>query len=123
MDDGSTDNSIQLLRVQKFGDYDIKVIRLSKNFGAHAAVRAGIKHASGDYITFLPADLQDPLDLIDRSLGIVKKRMQISYLLSENYQQFIFERAFSEFYAYLLKSLVDPKFPGKGLICFFSIEK
>jgi glycosyltransferase involved in cell wall biosynthesis len=122
VDDGSTDNSIQLLQVQKFGNYDIKVIRLSKNFGAHAAVRAGIKHASGDYITFLPADLQDPLDLIDRSLGIVKeKNADIIFAFRKTTSNSFFERAFSEFYAYLMKKFVDPKFPGKGFdIVFFN---
>ena len=122
VDDGSTDNSIELLQSQKFGDYEIKIIKLSKNFGAQAAVRAGVKHATGDYITFLPADLQDPLDLIDMSLDIVNdKQADIVYAFRKTTNNTFFESVFSQFYAYLMKKFVSPKFPGKGFdIVFFN---
>jgi dolichol-phosphate mannosyltransferase len=110
VDDGSTDNSIELLQKQKFGCYDIKVIKLSKNFGAQAAVRAGIKHATGDFITFLPADLQDPLDLVDRSLAIVNdKNADIVYAFRKTTNNSFFERTFSEFYAYMMRKICEPK--------------
>jgi glycosyltransferase involved in cell wall biosynthesis len=66
--------SIELLQGLQLATMILNYLKLSKNFGAQAAVRAGIKHATGDYITFLPADLQDPLDLIDRSLEIVREK-------------------------------------------------
>jgi glycosyltransferase involved in cell wall biosynthesis len=122
VDDGSTDNSIELLQGLQFGNYDIKLLKLSKNFGAQAAVRAGIKHATGDFITFLPADLQDPLDLIDRSLEIVKeKESDIVYAFRKTTNNSFFESVFSQFYAYMMKKFVNPKFPGKGFdIVFFN---
>jgi len=122
VDDGSTDNSIELLQGLQFGNYDIKLLKLSKNFGAQAAVRAGIKHATGDYITFLPADLQDPLDLIDRSLEIVReKESDIVYAFRKTTNNSFFESVFSQFYAYMMKKFVNPKFPGKGFdIVFFN---
>ncbi len=120
--DCSTDNSIELLQGLQFGNYDIKLLKLSKNFGAQAAVRAGIKHATGDYITFLPADLQDPLDLIDRSLEIVQaKDTDIVYAFRKTTNNSFFESVFSQFYAYMMKKFVNPKFPGKGFdIVFFN---
>jgi polyisoprenyl-phosphate glycosyltransferase len=122
VDDGSTDNSIELLQGLEFGNYDIKLLKLSKNFGAQAAVRAGIKHATGDYITFLPADLQDPLELIDRSLEIVKEKdSDIVYAFRKTTNNSFFESVFSRFYAYMMKKFVNPKFPGKGFdIVFFN---
>lgn len=122
VDDGSTDNSIELLQGLEFGNYDIKLLKLSKNFGAQAAVRAGIKHATGDYITFLPADLQDPLELIDRSLEIVKEKdSDIVYAFRKTTNNSFFESVFSQFYAYMMKKFVNPKFPGKGFdIVFFN---
>jgi glycosyltransferase involved in cell wall biosynthesis len=122
VDDGSTDNSIQLLESQQFGNYDIKLIKLSKNFGAQAAVRAGIKYATGDYVTFLPADLQDPLNLIDRSLEMVReKNTDIVYAFRKTTNNSFFESTFSKFYAYMMKKFVDRKFPGKGFdIVFFN---
>jgi dolichol-phosphate mannosyltransferase len=92
VDDGSSDNSIQLLKAQPFGNYEIKLIKLSKNFGAQAAVRAGIKHSTGDYITFLPADLQDPLDLIDRSLEkVIGTNTDIVYAFRKTTNNSFFE--------------------------------
>ena len=122
VDDGSTDNSIELLQSLQYGDYEIKIIKLSKNFGAHAAVRAGVKHATGDYITFLPADLQDPLDLIDLSLQKVEEQnADIVYAFRKTTNNSFFESVFSQFYAYLMKKFVSSKFPGKGFdIVFFN---
>jgi glycosyltransferase involved in cell wall biosynthesis len=67
VDDGSTDTSVDML-LSKFvpAYFSAKVIRLSKNYGSHAALRAGILYAKGNYITFMYADLQDPLELIIR---------------------------------------------------------
>ena len=122
VDDGSTDNTIDLLRGLQFGNYDIRLLKLSKNFGAQAAVRAGIRHATGDYVTFLPADLQDPLDLIDRSLDIVsEKNADIVFAFRKTTNNSFFESVFSEFYAYMMKKFVNNKFPGKGFdIVFFN---
>lgn len=122
VDDGSTDDSLQVLGRQKFGDYEIKVIKFSKNFGAHAAVRAGIQHATGDFITFLPADLQDPLTLIDSSYELATKHNKdIIYAFRKTTNNSFLEKKFSEFYAFLMKKFVNSGFPGKGFdIVFFN---
>lgn len=63
IDDGSTDNS--LYRLKNYNHpYDVRIIKLSRNYGSHTALRAGIYHANSEYITFMYADLQDPLDLV-----------------------------------------------------------
>jgi glycosyltransferase involved in cell wall biosynthesis len=122
VDDGSSDNSIELLKDQPYGNYNIKLVKLSKNFGAQAAVRAGIKHSTGDYITFLPADLQDPLDLIDRSLEkVLEKNADIVYAFRKTTNNSFFESTFSKFYSYMMRKFVNANFPGKGFdIVFFN---
>jgi len=98
VDDGSTDQSVEKLADQKYGKYEIRLIKLSKNFGAHAAVRAGVQNASGDYITFLPADLQDPLDLIDRSYEIIKNNgVDIVYAFRKTTNNSFLEKNFPSF--------------------------
>ena len=64
VNDGSRDNSVERLSEMKHKTYKAKVISFSRNFGSHAALRAGIANASGEYICFNYADLQDPLELI-----------------------------------------------------------
>ena len=66
VNDGSTDNSKKLLLEQNHKNYSSKIISFSKNFGSHAALRAGILNSSGEYITFMYADLQDPIQLISQ---------------------------------------------------------
>ena len=62
VDDGSCDDTPQMIR--DCIDRDVILIELKKNFGQSAALKAGIDHASGDYIATLDGDLQnDPVDL------------------------------------------------------------
>ncbi len=62
VDDGSPDHSWQVIReLAKHRQPRLKVrgVRLSRNFGQHAAIFAGLKHARGSYVFVLDADLQD----------------------------------------------------------------
>lgn len=64
VDDGSKDNSFNVLKDAAIQDLNIKVIRLRRNYGQSAALLAAIDHASGDVIVPLDADLQnDPNDI------------------------------------------------------------
>ena len=64
VDDGSTDNSFEILtRLQK-DDAKLRLIRFRKNFGQTAALGAGFDHARGKIIVAIDADLQnDPADI------------------------------------------------------------
>src|SRR5438132_2706189 len=64
VNDGSSDNSWQLLESWGLSDPSLKAINLSRNFGHQAAVSAGLHFAAGDAVVILDADLQDPLDVI-----------------------------------------------------------
>ncbi|MFN3648033.1 MAG: glycosyltransferase family 2 protein [Armatimonadota bacterium] len=64
VDDGSTDGSAQIVRSATHPELSIRLVRLSRNFGSHGAFAAGISHSTGDVLTFLSADLQDPPELI-----------------------------------------------------------
>ncbi len=64
VDDGSTDNSWQILRGLQEKDAQVKLIRLRRNFGQTAALSAGFDYAKGEIIVSLDADLQnDPGDI------------------------------------------------------------
>lgn len=60
VDDGSTDRTWELIEQQCRQSPRFRGIRLSRNFGFHAAVSAGIENSTGDAVTTLAADLQDP---------------------------------------------------------------
>ncbi len=68
VDDGSRDDSFDVLCSLAASDPRIRVIKLSRNFGSNAAVLAGLDQARGDALAAIAADLQDPPELIDDML-------------------------------------------------------
>ena len=64
VDDHSSDRSPELLKQICRSDPRFRYVRLAKNSGSHVAVLAGLAQARGDCAVFLPADLQDPPELI-----------------------------------------------------------
>lgn len=64
VDDGSPDNSIEKVLELKENDEHISLIILTRNFGQHPAMFAGIKHAKGDYIYVCDADLEEPTEIL-----------------------------------------------------------
>lgn len=69
VDDGSSDGSWHLIKKYCEEDSRFKALRLSRNFGAHAALGAGIDRADGDAVVILACDLQDPPSVILEFLG------------------------------------------------------
>ena len=79
INDGSIDNSLELLTEHASKDSLIKVISLSRNFGHQIAVSAGLDHAEGDYVAIIDADLQDPPELIADMYSIIINGYDIVY--------------------------------------------
>lgn len=64
INDGSKDQSLEMLEKIANNDINVKIISFSRNFGHQAAVTAGLKAVTGDAIVILDADMQDPPELI-----------------------------------------------------------
>lgn len=71
VDDGSGDNTLEVLRDLNKRDAQVHYISFSRNFGKEAAIYAGLENANGDYVAIMDADLQDPPALIPEMLRIV----------------------------------------------------
>ena len=122
VNDGSNDNSKKLLIEQDHKNYSSKMISFSKNFGSHAALRAGILNSSGDYITFMYADLQDPIQLVSKLYEKIKEaNNEIVWATRNTTNNSFFESYFSKFYSRLMKKYVSTSYPEKGFdIVMFS---
>ncbi len=59
IDDGSTDNSMQVLSELHNKDPQVRVVQFRRNYGKSAALALGFKEARGEFIVTLDADLQD----------------------------------------------------------------
>ena len=73
IDDGSKDNTLEILKKLSIKDKRIKYISFSRNFGKEAAMYAGLKKSSGDYVVIMDADLQDPPSLLPEMINFIKK--------------------------------------------------
>jgi glycosyltransferase involved in cell wall biosynthesis len=69
VNDGSTDNTHELLRALKTADPTIGIVDLSRNFGKEIALTAGLDYARGDVVVVIDADLQHPPELIPRFIA------------------------------------------------------
>lgn len=74
VNDGSKDRTLQVLRDLNQTDRNVHYLSFSRNFGKEAALYAGLQHATGDYVTVMDADLQDPPALL----------IQMKNMLDEN---------------------------------------
>lgn len=66
VDDGSSDQTLKLMKELHNRDERCKYISFSRNFGKEAAILAGLRHATGDYTAIMDADLQDPPSLLPK---------------------------------------------------------
>jgi len=64
VNDGSKDKTLEIIKLLSKRDSKVKYISFSRNFGKESAMLAGLKAATGDYITLMDADLQDPPSLL-----------------------------------------------------------
>lgn len=64
VNDGSTDQTLAVLRELSSRCLDVHYLSFSRNFGKEAALYAGLQEASGDFVTVMDVDLQDPPELL-----------------------------------------------------------
>lgn len=73
IDDGSTDKTLEICKNLAKEDKRVKYLSFSRNFGKEAGIYAGLENATGDYITLMDADLQDPPELLIEMYNLIKK--------------------------------------------------
>ena len=73
INDGSKDDTLKIVKDLAKKDSKVKYISFSRNFGKEAAIFAGLENATGDYVTLMDADLQDPPSLLKEMYQAVTK--------------------------------------------------
>lgn len=68
IDDGSTDQSVDVVRSFVVTSSEVRCLSLSRNFGKENALSAGLEHTKGDAVIVIDADLQDPPELIPKMI-------------------------------------------------------
>ena len=65
VDDGSTDNTLTILKELFAQDNNVRVVSFRRNYGLQGAISAGLSYAAGDAVVTIDADLQDPPEKIE----------------------------------------------------------
>lgn len=72
VDDGSKDKTLSIIKELRKNDKKVRYISFSRNFGKEAAMLAGLEYSTGDYVTLMDADLQDPPAMLRKMYDLIK---------------------------------------------------
>ena len=72
VNDGSSDATLAEIRQLAEKDKRVRYVSFSRNFGKEAALYAGLKNATGDYVARMEADLQDPPALLPQMIAMIE---------------------------------------------------
>lgn len=112
IDDGSTDRSRAILAAKSLDDPTVRVVGLSRNFGHEMATTAGLRHARGQAVIVMDADLQDPPELIPEFLRRWREGNQVVYgVRSKREQETWLKKVTSFFFYRLMGKIADVPIP------------
>lgn len=119
VDDGSKDNSWHKIEALVHIHQEVKGIKLSRNFGQHYAITAGLDHVTGDWIVVLDCDLQDQPEEIRKLYFKTKEGFDIVLARRNNRKDDFFKRQASRIFyrtlAYLSGSEQDESIANFGI--------
>ena len=104
VDDGSADNTFHVLEKHSNLHREIKILKLSNNFGHQKAILAGYENPAGDLITTLDADLQDPPELIGQMVEKIEDGFDIVYGVRSKTIDSFFKRYSAIFFYWIMQN-------------------
>lgn len=123
VDDGSGDYSLHiLLEFQSQYPEIIKVVKLTRNFGAMAALQAGLTVATGDCLGVIAADLQDPPELFIDMILHWKNGVKAIFAVRQGRDEPFLQKKFSNAYYSLIRKFAIADYPYGGFD-FFLIDR
>jgi len=113
IDDGSRDETLDILREIAETDKNVKIIGFSRNFGHQAAVTAGINHCTADMAVVIDADLQDPPEIIPDLIRCKEEQnANVVYCVRKKREgEGIFKKVTANLFYRILNTLTEVKFP------------
>jgi len=115
VDDGSVDDTSDKVCNYEFKNVKkVKLIKFSRNFGSHAAIRAGLLYASYDICTWMGSDLQEPVEFLEMSYNKILEGYDAVYLEKKSVKISIMSRAFSKIYSSLMCRYAVKNYPSGG---------
>jgi dolichol-phosphate mannosyltransferase len=121
VDDGSRDQTWELLKAQGAKDTRWRGLALARNFGHQIAVSAGLHYSTGDAVVVIDADLQDPPEEIARLIAKWREGFDVVYAVRKKRKEGWFKRACYWVFYRLMARLVAFDIPlDTGDFCLMS---
>lgn len=118
VDDGSLDNSWEIMNEIRAMDDHVKCVKLSRNFGEHAALLAGLSVCSGDCAVTKQADLQEDSEIILRMYDSWKQGNKVVLAVRSKRDENAVKKFFASMYYKIIHKLVQDKMPEGGCDCY-----
>lgn len=107
VNDGSTDQSLELLKGLAAAEPRFKVLSFARNFGHQLAITAGMDRAEGDAVVVMDADLQDPPEVVSEMLVRWREGFDVVFAVrSKRHGETWFKKATAAVYYRLLRAML-----------------
>ena len=113
VDDRSPDNSWSAMKKISAQFHEVKSIRLSRNFGQHPAIIAGLSQAKGEWIVVMDCDLQDQPKEIEKLFNKTKEGFDVVLARRENRQDGFFKKLSSTIFSRIYGFFTDTKYDNE----------
>ena len=123
VDDGSGDSSWNVMNAIAQIDENTKLLKLSRNFGSHAACLAGLSICTGDCATIKAADLQEPSELILEMLESWQRGNKVVLAVREDREEPMSQKLFANLYYWMVRKFALKTMPKSGFDCFLQLKK
>lgn len=123
VDDGSQDSSYTILKEIQAMDPNVMLVKLSRNFGSHSAILAGLIHSTGDCAVMKAADLQEPSTMI---LEMYEKWLagnNVVLAIRKDRQEPWVQKTISNLYYKVMRKIALSSMPDGGFDCFLIDRK
>lgn len=114
VNDGSGDESYQVMKKLKEIDSNIRNFSLSRNFGSHAAILCGLEHMTGDCAVVKAADMQEPSELILDMLESWKRGNNVVLAVRQEREEGFKQKYFANLYYTLVRKMALSNMPEAG---------
>ena len=118
VDDGSGDESWKIMNEIRLEDSNVKCVKLSRNFGEHAAIFAGLSVCTGDCAVTKQADLQEDSALILQMYESWKKGNEIVLAARRSRKDNPIYVLFAGLYYKMIRKMVNKNMPDGGCDCY-----
>jgi len=123
VDDGSEDSSWDIMNQIREMDANVRLVKLSRNFGEHAALLAGLSVCTGDCAVTKQADLQEDSTLILEMYESWKKGNKVVLAVRRSRDESKVKVFFADMYYAIVRKFVNKNMPVGGCDCYLIDRK